>query len=428
VNGASSVRTAFASILIFLASCQCASALNPSLDVSQYAHTVWKVRDGFLNGSVTAIAQTPDGYLWIGTEFGLFRFDGVRAVQWQPPVGRTGAAIRGYQLLVARDGTLWISSAPGVASLKDGRLIEYPTLADVRLYTRMLEDREGHIWLGSTFPPQARLCEIKNGGAHCVEDEKLGPIVSSLFEDSHGTLWAGTAAGVERWKPGRPRFFPLPEQQNGYQGLAEERGALLVSSPDGLKRFIDGKIEMAYPSPQRLRPFTAHALLRDRDGSLWMGTSGRGLAHIHQGRTDLFTQADGLSGDFVSGLFQDREGSIWVATTTGLDRFRDVAVPTVSVAQGLSNETITSVLATKDGSVWIGTYDGLKRWTHDQLTIYREQHRETRPGVREIVGKGLPDRGVHTMLQDTRGRVWISDRRGAGYLEQDHFVPVPGVP
>ena len=81
----------------------------------------------------------------------------------------------------------------------------------------------------------------------------------------------------------------------------------------------------------------------------------RGLLHVHQGRTDVFAQSDGLSGDFVQSLFEDREGNIWVATSDGLDRFRDFAVPTISVKQGLSNAAVWSVLAARDGSVWLGT-------------------------------------------------------------------------
>jgi len=90
-------------------------ALNPELDVSQYAHTVWRVRDGFTRGAIVAIAQTPDGYLWLGTEFGLYRFDGVRAIPWHSPAG-ADLASEIYCLLVARDGTLWIGTQDGAAS------------------------------------------------------------------------------------------------------------------------------------------------------------------------------------------------------------------------------------------------------------------------------------------------------------------------
>src|SRR5205823_5443230 len=108
--------------IILVACCPCASALNPSLDINQYAHTAWTVRDGSLKAAVWAIAQTPDGYLWLGTDFGLVRFDGVRFVPWQPPAGEPLPGGRIRCLFVARDGRLWIGADEGLASWKDGKL------------------------------------------------------------------------------------------------------------------------------------------------------------------------------------------------------------------------------------------------------------------------------------------------------------------
>src|ERR1700746_2210057 len=106
-----------------------ALALAPSLEISQYAHTAWKVREGFAEGTIISIAQTPDGYLWLGTEFGLLRFDGVRTVAWQPPDGEQLPNNRIGPLLVAHDGTLWIGTFKGLASWKDGKLTQYPETA-----------------------------------------------------------------------------------------------------------------------------------------------------------------------------------------------------------------------------------------------------------------------------------------------------------
>src|SRR5713101_4008282 len=102
--------------LVLLACCTCAFALNPDLDVSQYAHTAWRIRDGFPKGLVLSLAQTPDGYLWLGTEFGLFRFDGVKSTAWQPPQGQQLPNSYIRSLLVARDGTLWIGTLKGLAT------------------------------------------------------------------------------------------------------------------------------------------------------------------------------------------------------------------------------------------------------------------------------------------------------------------------
>src|SRR5712664_1618128 len=124
------LRTVQLSILlagVLLASGPGAFALDPGLDVSQYAHTAWKVRDGFTQGYITAMAQTPDGYLWLGTEFGLLRFDGVRNVPWQAPGNQQLPSSNIRNLLVARDGTLWIATSKGLASWKDATLTEHLT-------------------------------------------------------------------------------------------------------------------------------------------------------------------------------------------------------------------------------------------------------------------------------------------------------------
>src|ERR1700740_911302 len=133
--------------LASLFACRCAFALDPSLEVSQYAHTAWKIREGFDKGVIYSIAQTPDGYLWLGTEFGLLRFDGVRNVPWQPPAGERLPSNNILKLLVGRDGRLWIGAVGGLASWKDGRLTQYPELAGQNVGS-LLEDRQGTTWAG----------------------------------------------------------------------------------------------------------------------------------------------------------------------------------------------------------------------------------------------------------------------------------------
>ena len=117
-----------ASTLSFLFGSPPALALDPSLEVSQYARTTWRVRNGFALGNIYAIAQTPDGYLWFGTEFGLVRFDGVRTVPWQPPAGQHLPDKNINALLVTRDGTLWIGTFAGLATWSGGKLTPRPEL------------------------------------------------------------------------------------------------------------------------------------------------------------------------------------------------------------------------------------------------------------------------------------------------------------
>jgi ligand-binding sensor domain-containing protein len=142
-----SVRKIRAAVRLLLAGAVCplVFALNPTLAINQYAHKAWTVREGFFKGPIYAIAQTNDGYLWIGTEFGVERFDGMRSVSWQPPKGDHLPGGRIRSLLAARDGGLWIGTDQGLASWKDGKLTQYPELAGKTVLS-ILEDRESTIW------------------------------------------------------------------------------------------------------------------------------------------------------------------------------------------------------------------------------------------------------------------------------------------
>ena len=427
-------RRALIALGIILAWCPCASALNPSLDTSQYAHTAWTVREGFFKGVINAVVQTPDGYLWLGTEFGLLRFDGVRCVPWPPlPGGEPLRSSNIQNLLVARDGRLWIGTMDGLASWKDGKLTQYPELAG-QYVLALLEDHEGTVWAGTSATPTGRLCAIQRDSVQCYgRDGSLGRQVVSLFEDRRGNLWAGAATGLWRWKPGPPKLYPLSKPAPEIHALNEgHNGALLISIRRGIIEVVDGKAE-AFPVPGAGTQFNPFGLLWDRDGGLWIGTRDRGLLHMHQGRTDSFAQSDGLSGDHINSLFEDREGNIWVATVNGLDRFRDFAAATISVRQGLSNADVGSVLAARDGSVWIGTRDGLNRWKDGQITVVHKRNRRSltvaaRHGVQVIADSGLPDDYVGSLQEDARGRIWVFSPGGVAYFEDGRFIPVSAIP
>src|SRR5262245_48723081 len=160
-------------VVWLLAWCPAAFALNPALDVSQYAHTAWRIREGFAGGVIKSIAQTPDGYLWLGTEFGLLRFDGVRNVPWQPPSDQHLPSTVIISLLAARDGTLWIGTMKGLASWKAGKLTSYTELAGF-VVLRLVEDREGSVWVAAAAFPNGKLCAIDEGHVRCEGEGRSG--------------------------------------------------------------------------------------------------------------------------------------------------------------------------------------------------------------------------------------------------------------
>lgn len=391
-------------------------ALNPELDVSQYAHTSWKSRDGFPKGEITSIVQTPDGYLWIGTEFGLFRFDGVKNVLWHPPAGQELPTNMIFSLLVARDGTLWIGTAKGLASWKDGKLTQYAELAD-RYIFKVLEDREGTVWVTGAAVSVGKLCAIRNGSVQCFGDDgSLGRGAFNLYEDSKGNLWAGVKDGLWRWKPGPPTFYSLAGEPDGIHCFGEDKdGTLLIGWSNGIHRFVDGKTE-AYAPTEGLGQLRPRRMLRDRDGGLWIATFNRGIIHVHNGRTDVFGLSDGLSGESAFSFFEDREGNIWVPTGSGLDRFRDFAIATFSVNQGLSSSRIRSIIADRQGGIWLATPNNLNRWNNGQVTILNASVQKPNGFV------------PNSLFQDDTGRVWVSTPYEFGYLDNNRFISLIAQP
>jgi ligand-binding sensor domain-containing protein len=317
-----------------------AFGLDPSLDVSQYAHASWKLSETFGKGEVWAVSQTPEGYLWLGTQFSLRRFDGIRAVEWQPPPGQRLPSTNTRNLMTSRDGTLWIGTATGLASWKSGKLTHYPEFdkADI---SALLEDHEGVVWVAGKIWPAgtsmpSKLCAISTTHEiHCFASGGFGPHVTAIFEDSRANLWLGTGTGIWRFRPGPPIHYPSPDFV-GDSTLFPKRaflddgeGGLLITGPLGIRRLKDGKFS-PYPLPPGAPLIRYGKLLRDRDGGLWIGTWDTGLLHIHEGRLDVFTATDGLINQSIENLFEDREGNIWACGTDGLDQFREFSVNTVS--------------------------------------------------------------------------------------------------
>jgi ligand-binding sensor domain-containing protein len=239
----------------------------------------------------------------------------------------------------------------------------------------ILEDRSGTIWVSGLRRPNARLCSIKEDQVHCDGDDgKFGESVSSLYEDKAGNLWVGSSTGLWHWSPGSPKLYPNQSTTAATAIITDASGRLLMAAQREMRTLTSDGVNQTYPLRLNNSQIQPESLLKDKSNGLWIGTLAQGLVHVHSGKMDSYTPADGLSGGgLVWDLFQDREGSIWVATIDGLDRFHDIAVPTISAKQGLSNNYVMSVLGGRDGSLWVATRDGLNQMKDGEFTVYRKK-------------------------------------------------------
>jgi signal transduction histidine kinase/ligand-binding sensor domain-containing protein len=404
-----------------------AAALDPGQHVSQYSHTAWRIQDGVFSGAPHVITQTKDGYLWIGTEGGLVRFDGVRFVPWTAPEGKGLRPARIFSLLGGSDGSLWIGTGRGLARWKDGELTKYRSAAG--FIEAILQDPEGNIWMTrSQVPdPKGGLCQIAaSSSVRCYGQAEGLPFVYAqpMARDGAGDLWIGSSAAIARWSPGPAKADVFVSSAlkgaAGLQGVsaiaAKPDGSLWVgfSWPGkglGLQQFASGIWKNFAAEGFDSSSLKVSALLIDQDGGLWVGTDNQGLYRIYGDKVDRFGSSDGLSSDSILGFYQDREGDLWVVTSKGIDRFHNLPVTSFSMREGLTSEDAHSVLATPDGTVWIGSANALESWRKGKLSAIRE-------------GSGLPGHLATSLFEDGTGRLWVGIDGGLAVYENGRFRPV----
>ena len=395
-------------------------ALDTSRQISQYGHTAWRIEDGVFAGAPNVMAQTTDGYLWIGTQAGLMRFDGVRFVSWRPPEGSELPSSRINSLLGARDGGLWIGTSAGLARWQNGNLTNYKDATGSIM--AILEDRAGTIWIARANFSDTRgpLCKVTDTGLRCYgrADGLALPFAVTLANDALGNVWLAGSAMVSRWQTSSADTYVSaglnPEENfNGVVALAGRPdgsvwvGSVHAGKGGGLQQLAQGTWRPFITPEFDSSTLEVTALLLDRDSSLWIGTLNGGIYRIQANKVDHFRGSDGLSGDAVSGIFQDREGNIWIATSRGIDNFHDIRVASFSTRQGLSADQVNSVLASRDGTVWIGNY-GLDVLRLGKITSIQPRN-------------GLPGREMTSLLEDRAGRLWVGVDQELSVYEQGKF-------
>jgi ligand-binding sensor domain-containing protein/two-component sensor histidine kinase len=383
-----------------------------SLDVSQYLHSSWTAQDGYFRGISGGMAQTADGYIWVLSANGLLRFDGVRFVDWKPPNGETLPGKPPGALLASRDGSLWLAGHGVVELRSDGTWHRYHEL-DSSSLVRLAEDKDGVIWAGvggRPTPDSCSLFRIVHGKVECYKHpEFAGVDFSTLYVDREGRLWADSKIGIWRILPGPPKL--IQKTTLPIDAFCEDSEGSLLYTLNGpiWKLSAKGKPENYLERADGTR-INGRAMFRDREDGLWIGTSGEGIVHLHEGRVDHFSSFDGLSSDSVLSIFQDREGNVWAISPDSIDKFAKPAVPRLTRKQGLSSDSVLSILTDQRGGAWVGTDNGLNELGADHLI-------QPSPQSRNRTGSALFE--THT------GRLLVAnlDRKQAIALDHERMVP-----
>ncbi|MBV8896595.1 MAG: hypothetical protein JO051_08795 [Acidobacteriaceae bacterium] len=383
----------------------------------QYEHQTWRTENGLPQNSVHAITQTSDGFLWVATEGGVARFDGLK---FDTEAGNKGPAafpssdlslvaklnlaqqLPGKKITAVfedRAGTVWVGTETGALRMVKGRVygVASPDPLANEFILCFFQDREGDIWVGTDSGGLTVLREQrfrKYGREDGIPEE----LVRCVFEDSHGVLWAGTSAHGLRKFEGQ-RFSSMTAAagltSDVILSLAEDaRGRLLAGTPDGLN-ILTGKRVLWLTSADGLPDDFIRSIYKDGDGSLWMGTR-RGLAHYDVGRVTNYTTSDGLPSDLIGATLRGSDGCLWAGTLKGLARRCGGAR---WAAVGHRDAAITALFQDSAGVLWVGTdAAGLARWDGNRWFSYP-------PTL------GLPS-NISGIVEDGHGQLWITSPHG----------------
>ena len=413
-------------------------AANGNRALSQFTHTAWTAKDG-IPGPVRAIAQTQDGYLWLGTGAGLYRFDGVRFVQWQPAYGERLPADCIEALHTAKDGSLWIGfGAGGIARLYEGHLTTYLPSRDVpdgRILS-IVSDHSGAVWIGGQYG-FSRFLDGKWKRVGAAEGYPA-PAAQSLFVDHSGTLWVATDGfdfhlSQNPTRPNTVLFLSPGAEHFRSTGMAFGQVTQIAEAPDGSVWAADTNGHAAKHLSPSSGQESLHVvddevtcLLFGSDQSLWIGLIEHGLRRVvdlkanRAASLDRFQPGDGLSNGQVYSVLRDREGNIWFATGGGVDRFRQDKFIPFSTREGLVPEIGIALTSTSDGSVWTISYtqDSVQRFHNNRLNELKLARYSPTDNTR-----------ILSLYADSDGSLWLGGSFGVAHGSNGHFnfVRYPGL-
>jgi signal transduction histidine kinase/ligand-binding sensor domain-containing protein len=363
--------------------------------------------------TVQSLTRTVDGYLWVATQAGLSRFDGVRFRTFQVRNAPGLLQDNIHAVASGRDGSLWVGTyTQGVVRFRDGVFTPVSGLANLSI-NAILEDRSGAVWIGT-----ARGLNLLQGGklsSLTTADGLAGNNVLSLAEDRQGRMWIGTDGGLSLLDHGKPQPFAASPV---LAGLAVR--CLTVAGDDSiwagagriLVRLKNGAPVERYGPDTIPTTEVITALSEAPDGELWIGTYGDGLLRLGGGAFEHYGNREGLSNNDIHCLLAESDGGLWAGTNAGgLNHLRTRSIRQIGAPEGLSDSDADAVLEARDGSLWIATEGrGLNRYQDGRFRTYT-----TRDGLTSNV--------VLSIWQSKRtGTIWAGTMEGGlNWLEGDRF-------
>ncbi len=386
-------------------------ALDPSKPLTQYGHDIWDVHRGFPFFAIHALHQTRDGYLWLATDEGLVRFDGVQFTLFD---SKNTPAITNNDissLVEDSSGNLWFGTrGGGLGKLTNGEFTSYSTINGLpgNVVHSISPGRDNTLWVGME---SFGLCSMV--GEKFIRQPLHQPSgmvnVYTVFETKNGTVLAG-AGGLHRRLPDAGSFEPVSYQAVSFIKtiLEDRKGVCWIATNQGLCILEDSKIiQCKFPGAPVSE--SVSCLYEDSDGVLWVGTEGAGLFRLINGRFTSFTTTDGLSSNRVLSLTEDRDGNLWIGTRGGgINRLRNQTIRTITVDDGLSGDYITAVYEDKDGTLWIASKDyGLNEVSN--TGVIRRYNLGNNVGVNH----------VRSIEEDAGGNLFIGTMKGIVVLPKE---------
>jgi signal transduction histidine kinase/streptogramin lyase len=404
-------RTLCAAALLCLLPARTLLALDPRKGLTQYSRSFWNQQDGLPQDTIRAIAQTKDGYLWLGTDEGLARFDGYEFTVFTKANGDlpTNSV---QTLATASDGSLWIGTSAGLVHYNDHRFRTYGMpqgLPDSNV-SMVYVDHSDTVWIVAGVS----LCRLRNDRFQVYQPGADLPVtfMRTIREDPRHNLWVAGFTGIGTFRDGK--YSPVlgaPELRGELVTslLPDEQGNLWVSGNDGvLLRSPNGSLRHFGTSDGLPDPFVRSVWI-DRDGNVWAATNG-GLARLEGSRFVTLHGGGDSDAEQVRCLFEDREGDLWVGSNNGLSRFRDDLFTVYGKSEGLPSDEPNTVFQDSRGRIWIGFHDaGLMLFQGDKSKFYTTRD-------------GLPNNEVYSIREMGNGDLLISARGGMVLMHDGRFT------